>query len=440
MMSEKSRHFFPDHLKKTVDDLTASLNDNGQARIYTDATVKKNNLPNGFALIAPRERAILLPLLLRDPGCGFLTFKIKGLNQKNANWQETVGSALAVFVNETLLSGKVRDEIIKKIDLKEAIFEGLAPMLSEIEHPERFRDIQFSVDRQAVKPSEEEYSALLKDLLNVTNTLEIRKAASVAYSDFSDNETIEQDDLIGFIHTGCDLFAQLLGQRFVYNIAKFADENGLFSVDNIRQGKFGVPLNTPLGYQYYQWLQSAMNYALLNRYLIYQAVQSFLHNQFDCETTLINDVAHAGIFSTKNKGVDCVVSTRGVQPLSYESQPSFAKSLRLVAGQVNSIALLVSADKQAENYDNLIQHGTSYEIADDPQLTQHYFSQETVNSYLNAAKTTFCNASYDTEYYLDYAFNTLITQDYYAQIGLAKSLAVLLPAINIHGTQYMKKN
>ena len=62
--------------------------------VFPDATLKSNNFPNGIAIYSLLNETTLIPSLLRDPGCGFLTFKIHTYNPDNA---EPLKSALLQF-------------------------------------------------------------------------------------------------------------------------------------------------------------------------------------------------------------------------------------------------------------------------------------------------------------------------------------------------------
>lgn len=171
-----------------------------------------------------------------------------------------------------------------------------------------------------------------------------------------------------------------------------------------------------------------MNFALVNRYLIYLSVKAYLNETFNCELTLLNDVTHAGLF-VNGEEAPYAVSTRGIQPLFPHT---LANNFRLIAGQKESIALLVKPIKQDEHEDNWVQHGTSYEIPSKKKV-QRFFSDKVAQDYTRAVNETYCNTTIDKDLALPYAFNTLATQQDQVNRGLIKPLAILTPLINVHG-------
>jgi hypothetical protein len=414
---ELVEHFFTDELQRSVLGLSNALNGKGDIKIFTDAMMKGNGLPNGIAVTAPYSETMLFPFLLRDPGCGFLLFKVNGVDQTQSDWTQQIGTALNDFVNHELLTGETRKKIIANLCLKDILFAGLASVTDRVENDQCFSDLKFSVDHDFVELENDEQQLLVDDLLNLTNTLEIRSTDSA------------NKDLIGFIHSGCHIFPRILVKKFTAILANFAYEHQLFSLEQIKQGHFGVPINTTLGYQYYQWLKAAMNYALVNRYLLYREIKKFLKEQFNVELTLINDVPHAGIFSTVKNSTEYTVSTRGVQLMS----PS---QWHLVAGQKESIALLLTAGPRADQHDYLMQHGTSYQIA---EITNDFLTTKSSDAYFEAAQNAYYNTDFNIENCSPYAFNILKTFQYHADIGLADLVSVLMPAINIHGKISMER-
>ncbi len=416
--NEYAPHYFPLELTSAVDKLGDYLkNTSAKIVVYPDAVVKRNGFPNGTALIMPVSETILIPSLLRDPGCGYLTFKVNLPPNYGKDAVHTLGNRLNSLINEDLLSGEKQQRIFQKLSLADIFYDGIHCLKIPKEDETGFFNHKFDVDPIAVKISADESKLLENDLMHLTNTVEIRK---------------NKNEYIGFIHSGCHYFPYLLIKKFLYLICQYAHKNQLASLAQIKNDYFGVPLHSELGQNYFQWIKAAMNYAVVSRYLIFTHIKTMLQTEFDIEISLLNDITHAGIFDCKDKNQLYTVSTRGVQPLYNPTNKMLRHPFRLVAGQKESIALLVEGVSSHESTENWIQHGTSYQIPTSDQLS-HFFTSEMAEAYIHDAFNSYCNTDLDANLSLVYSFNTLVAQTYQSRIGLIKPLAILTPLINIHG-------
>jgi len=422
--SDQMPFFFTNELTNTVEYLADKLGEKAQVWVYPDANIKPNGLPTGISCASPADETILLPFVLRDPGCGYLVFKLRFIEQPPTDWKNSLGQLLSNFVeNKTLSKGAQKS---KSLDINAMLTQGIHALTTQSSEIDKFHDAVFPIGAESIQLTSDE-SALLHDgFLDVTNTIEIRALHSTSSSpnDLS-SYGIETDDYIGFIHTGSEAFPKVLAERFVYDIAEYADLNGLFTLDEIKKGIFGVPSATPLGKEYEMWLRAAMNYALANRYAVYLAMKQEIEAHLPCRLTMINDNVHAGLFN-KTVGAESInYSVRGVQRLS--------SGLNLLAGQRESIAALVVAGSESKSYQNLICHGTSYHIRQDYDYKAEFSPQDS-SAYHQLAEDTFYNTEPQLDECIPYTYNLLQQLHYFKEAGLCETAVTLEPLINIHGS------
>ena len=422
------RFFFTDYLQNKVSRLHEALGTSIKLGLYPDAVLKSNGLPTGIACIAKTEDAMLLPLILRDPGCGYLTFKLDFYAAIEENWHLSVGSSLAEIIQA--VGSPLKKALIKNIDLNEVITKGLAALNLTSAEMAFFSNPSFDIGADKLALSAEETRLLTEELVSVTNTVEIRTVQAIQDRTIAKSYSIKQNDCIGFIHTGSEFFPQILGKRFVAKIAKYAEKNGFFSFEEILSGIFGVPLNTSLGQEYALWLKAAMNYAVVNRYLVYQLLKQFLETQLPCRVSLINDNMHAGLFSKKMNNKAISYATRGVQNIFKAGTAYSPLSLTLLAGQRETIAALITGGENADEYGNLISHGTGCHIRPYYDYAAHFTTAE-LDHYLALAKKTFYNTTPNFSEAIPFTFNLLNSLEYFQKIKLARLIAHLAPLINI---------
>lgn len=419
--------FFTNDLTDVVKSLSEALDKETHIQVFPDAMVKPNGLPTGTIISSSPGNAILFPLLLRDPGCGYLTFKLKFTEKVNSDWYQTAGRLLDELVNKKLPPHQPNHQ---SLNISEIIERGIEAMNVEPSDLDRFADRQFPVDPTVVKPTQKETDILVQSFKELTNTVEIRTIIEAKGNQSLAKYNLGNEDFIGFIHSGSDIFPQLLAERFVYRILEYADQNHLFPVDKMKKGIFGIPLNTPLGGEYAEWLYAAMNYAVTGRYSLYLDIKQQLEAQFPCQLTLLNDNTHAGLFKKNINGKTIVKSSRGVQQMSSNSLNNPYGDLNLLAGQRETIAALVIPGKQAQGFDNLLAHGTSYHIQTNYDYAQN-FTEKDINKYQNFAEGAFYNSQPKYEECLPYTYNLLASLEYMEQIGLARTVALLAPMVNI---------
>ena len=97
--------FFTEPLKETIHRLNQAIGNDTQITVYPDATLKTNLLPTGVVLRSRAEDAMLLPFILRDPGCGYTLFKFEFTEIPSATWQHDLGQFLDEIVTQQKLTG-----------------------------------------------------------------------------------------------------------------------------------------------------------------------------------------------------------------------------------------------------------------------------------------------------------------------------------------------
>lgn len=416
--------FFTPEVIEKVNHLSNKLGENTQIWMYPDAHLKANGLPTGIACISPKEETILHPFILRDPGCGYLLFKLHFTEQPSQNWKRIVSELLNNFIDKKALFSMAQQA--NALDTDKIIIQGLNAVHIDAPDAKKFQDFVFPVNADQIKLTAEERERLQANFLEITNTIEIRNLYQITKPEVLSAHQIENTDFIGFIHSGSQIFPNILAKRFVYNIAEYATDNNLFSLEEIEQGIFGVPLMTTLGTEYANWLHAAMNYALVNRYQSYQAIKQLLEGVLPCKLTILSDNIHAGLL---NNIENHTVSVRGVQTTNNQ--------LNLIAGQRESIAALISKDIVAESYHNLTCHGTSYQVHEDYDYAVH-FDFAAMTEYYKMAQETFCNSERNLPDCLPYTYNLLEQLSYFQNIKLIKPVALLGPAINLQSSMIKK--
>ncbi|OGT37681.1 MAG: hypothetical protein A3F11_11260 [Gammaproteobacteria bacterium RIFCSPHIGHO2_12_FULL_37_14] len=415
--------FFTDELYSKVEHLHTALPQTSIS-VYPDATLKTNGLPTGIACASMSKNAMLLPFILRDPGCGYLMFKLKFNNGRSPDWKQIAGNALDGLATSRSFHD-IKNNLLNTFDLSSIINNGLHALSTEkIEIDlNKFIYTNFVKNEKSVLLTNNEIQLLKEDLMALTNTIEIRKLANIKMQDALRMHSIDDQDYIGFIHTGSHVFPKILGEKFVYRICEYAHQNKLFSLDDIDNGVVGVPLNSTLGTEYETWLYAAMNHALVSRYSIFLAVKQELESLLPCEITLLNDNPHAGLFQGKWESEHVAYSTRGVQHI-------FKQQLSVVAGQKETPAALVTGGVNVNKYNHFISHGTGYHINNQFDYSQ-VFCQEDQEQYLLDAHDTFYNSKPHYEDCIPYTYSLCRSLKFFEEIGLADTVAFLSPVINI---------
>ena len=413
--AEDHSYFFDSELQGVVNDFERALaGKSHHLWLFPDATLKSNRIPTGMAYLAPESEAILFPHLLRDPGCGFLSFRVNLDYIPDANWRHVVGECLNSWLRERKSAS---------INITEALYSGMSIFDMPGAYP---------VDREQVQLTAAEQQALENDLLHVTNSVEIRQIAECQDPIALRQMALGAETLVGFIHSGSRAFPQILHQRFTAEIADYAKQQSLFTDDQIKRGIYGIPLTSALGQRYRHWIHAAMNYCQVNRYLIYLKLKAFMAEKFDAQLELLNDTVHAGLVAVNYQQQSLWAQIRGVQ-----TAPSYGESeLGIIAGQRETMATLVAPGVNRAEYAGLYSHGASYQYQSDHDYASEFSAQQR-DDLINAAKTAYCNADSKRDTCLAYSDNLLRAVKHFNDIGLVKPIAYLKPYITLQSSWLM---
>lgn len=428
-------YFFPEDLRAIINDVS-NLHKNRQSTIdiFPDAMFKSNGIPNGISITTLYKDTLLLPLVLRDPGCGFLSFKVSFHENPPTNWQQTIGPKLDQLLNRKRSTPSYPANAIKPKNIEQVLLHGLHSLDLSNEELALFANTKFDADENIVNPSTQEQKNLYDDLFTLTNNVELRSIDQTSANSQLSDYQLDKTDYIGFVHSGCYLFPEILAERFVQRICEYADINKLATVDEIRTGLFGVPMNTELGKEYYEWLKAAMNFSLVSRYGIFYAIKSFIEAELSCTVTMINDRIHAGIIKKQCEGKTFYQSVRGVQMIDAANDHSI-HSLGILAGNRETSAALVCGNNKANNY---FSHGTNCNIYEDHDY-ETYFSQHEKQNLMARAKNFYANTPIELSECIPLSYNFDIAKRYFVQEDVVHEIAELHPELNIFG-DVMKRN
>lgn len=417
-----SAHMFPAGIQHTISLLHEFIGDTHQVAVFPDAARKKFGLPCGLALISKLDDAVLMPSHLRDPGCGYILFRIDAALGDLKSLQSNIGKELSELVDGKLKNSSLLNKQFPSIKvIPKIIAQGLKVFPDLANEENKFGHTNFVVDQTVCQLSKLEQFQLYYDLLSVTNTVEVRTIIN------PNNAEQSPDHLIGFIHTGSDSFPRILAKRFIQKVLDYTEDQQSATAEMHAEGIQGVPLQHELGYEYYQWLKAAMNFSLVNRYCTFLEIKKSLEASLPCSIKILSDNIHAGVLEETIQNNTILKSLRGVQNLNLNVNSARPT---LIAGQRETIAALAEpALFHASSYD-LIAHGTGYEINSKCQYSQCFTDAEIVN-YQNFAKQCYYNTDPELDKCLPYTYNLLKMLSYFEQEQIAQTTALLAPFINI---------
>lgn len=434
--SEMHSYYYSPRINALSAKLKTFLNEKESIDFFPDATLKSNNFPNGIAIYSPSNEATLIPTLLRDPGCGFLLFKIHHDSQLS---EELIKKTLQEF-GTSLESKKINFAHKYKSQSEQSfldsiLYHGLLNLNIDPLLLERFSYSSFHVEQPLIQIDHDDYLALYDELTNITNSIEIKKVIDLDNNKPA-NDIFKTGDIMGFLHTGTDIFPRILHRLFFKKIADHSYLNDLASVEDIRSGLYGISLSEELGYIYYQWIRTAMNYCLAKRWLIFQEFSSFIKDKLNLEVELINDRIHAGAYLSSVKD-HTFIQSRGVQEYFYNPKNEYLNSY-LLAGQRETISFLLTPHAQSE-ISHAIEHGTSCAI-DANYNYRELIGNEKAKDYLNMCQAISANTTIDQESCLAYTFNILTQLQYHLDRKNCSSVHCLMPLANYQGKSLISRS
>jgi RNA-splicing ligase RtcB len=435
-------------VKSVVNAIANILSQDDFIGVYPDAMYENWGIPTGLLFASTPERAFLFPSFLRDPGCGYLVFRVKLSQQTDLNWYHTAGELLDTFVRHP--NNELRKNVCASIaaaGIEGIVSQGLdAVKVKQVLHDrEYFQNTCFSVSLGKGALTQDESRRLYHTLGIVTNTTELRTIYKVFNQPVLSEWQLDQQDIIGFIHTGCAGFESILEGRFAYNIAEKSIDEEIFPLDEIERGIFGVYLHSDMGQQFYEWIKMAMNYALVNRYLVYLAVKHLLETRIPCHVSLIQDSIHCGVLQENQSDARICKVFRGVQAVysvgsSQATQPfNGGETPALIAGHKETIAALVCGGSGSARNFNMVAHGTGWNTSPDIEYGT-YFSQAEQADLYGLAERTYYNTAPNPRMILPYTYNLVTSLDHFSDIALVRPVAYLAPLVNIQGQKRLSNS
>lgn len=373
-------YFYNQAVCLAIQNIDTFLDTPHEIHIFPEATIKNNQSPNGILLQSRQNQTILLPTILRDPGCGFLLFKLiptaKSVLPKLAKKVLEWGHHL-----EQTPSSLAHTDLLKCIELDES-------MQIEVKH-------------------------LAEDLHQITNSLELKI-----------NSNTEQSDIWGCLHTGSDYFPSLIQERFFTMFWQQCIRDGLASLDAIlRTGLYGIRAHSTVGVSYRQWIQTAMNFCAFKRIYLFNLLKEALEREGDYQLELVHDRCHAGLFTVYHDNHPYDIQSRGVQMM--DSKPQWY----ILAGQRESKSYLLKTKTTTRNLP-FIGHGTSYRV--DKKLNySSLLGKQQADQSLQHLNKIWANTNLDKKRCLAYEYNISLHKAYLSQFDV--ELVSLLPFVNYQG-------
>jgi hypothetical protein len=384
-------HFYDTHLIQYTHNLASFLGPDHQIHLFPEATIKKNLTPNGILIKSKKDKTLFMPAILRDPGCGFLLFKIKNLNDEITAelCQSILNFCQSIETESTNTNTNLHDAIkhgVSHLPIGQSVFSDSC--------------FSLNADYQALDTEE---AALHDDLTSITNTLEIYKV---------DNN----DSLIGFIHSGSTFFPRAIHDYWYQYAANHTFTQSMATLNEISQGMYCIPSSSDEGRKYKQHLHAAMNYCIYKRWYLFNKLKKLIKKNYNLQTDIINDRCHAGLFEIQNNNKTYYAQSRGVQIIKKNHDNNV-----LVAGQKESASCL---------YTNLnrsfIGHGTSYAINNNID-----YCRETPSQLNISIDNMLSNTTINDELTLPYTYNIYKQHEFY--MNPETTCDVLYPVLNYHG-------
>lgn len=377
-------YFYHQDVCQAIQNIDRFLDTEHEIHIFPEATIKHNQSPNGILLQSLQNQTILLPSMLRDPGCGFLLFKL------------------------IPTSAPVLSELAKKVL---EFSHHLEQQTSSLAHNQILTGIFHDIDQYELMQLDPR--CLAEDLNQISNSLELKISSD-----------LHQLDLWGCLHTGSEYFALTIQQRFFTLLWQQCVKDGLASKEEIlRTGLYGIRAHTDVADSYRQWIHAAMNFCVFKRTYLFELLKETLEKDGEYHLQLIHDHCHAGLFTVHHNNQSYFLQTRGVQII--DSKPQFY----VLAGQRESRSYLLKTKHTTQNLP-YIGHGTSYRV--DKKLSYSFLlGKEQSDKSLQRLKKIWANTSLDKKSCLAYEYNIHLQQEYLSQFDV--ELVSLLPFVNYQG-------
>jgi hypothetical protein len=398
-------YFYSKEVVEYIKELWEVFGEKCEIQLFPEATIKANKVPNGLLLKSQIQLTWLLPALLRDPGCGFLLFKLSGIKK---NHIKTLSHSLVQFCDELIVKKPLNNILIK-----EAFLYGVSS--KSLSH-DKYTDTIFPVSTQHLY-LDFSLDMLHKDLSQITNSLELK------ISEIQLNSYSNKIDLFGFVHTGSDYLPKIIYKQWFKRVADYALTNNISSIEQINKGIYGVCDDSEEGMEYQQSIFAAMNFCLYKRWWIYNQLKGYLCKNHKLEIQLINDKCHAGLFRSTNEHNNYLLQARGVQIVKNQKDDIF-----LMAGHKESVSFLF----QGVNAD-FLGHGTSYSI--DSKINYDDLLPHSLKYDLSSV---IANTKLNSDSVLPYNYNIHIQKEFYKR--RYSKCTTLFPVMNYQGYHLRENN
>jgi hypothetical protein len=422
-VSDHSRFYSQD----LVDQLSLLKNETaitGQLLVYPDAHFEGWGIPTGLFFLTSKQDALLLPTFLRDPGCGFLVFQVTFLSAPPSNWQMEIGAYLDAVIRKEYVSLPPCHPTMKPF--RDNFFA--CSTLFSLEQLYSAESFHAALEKQGLTDiTEDECYAVWRSLGAVTNGIELRTCEPC--KTLVKNDIDASNGMIGFVHCGSTSFPKILEDRFAFRCAEFALDSRLFSYQAVEKGIFGVPFLSSLGEEYARWLRAAARVATFNRSIVFQSIKQHLELALPCCVSELSNVSHCGFEVDRNGDLRLY---RGVQPMAGPELGGRQRwPLTFVAGHRETTAALVLSGDNSAHYSNMISHGTSWVDHDGAWKANRWsLSLETSR---RRAVSAYYNTKPDFDKVIPYTLNLLDALALFESIGIAQTVSLCQPLINIQG-------
>jgi hypothetical protein len=118
--------FITQQVKEIVELIYKELGERVYIGVYPDTAYENWGIPSGLALISDHCDTFLFPTFLRDPGCGFLLFKVEFSGGVEGRWHHRAGEILNTLIRRNSNRPSSHNPFLhERIDLQRLLLSGL---------------------------------------------------------------------------------------------------------------------------------------------------------------------------------------------------------------------------------------------------------------------------------------------------------------------------
>ncbi len=398
-------YFYNKTLLNALRNMDAFVGSGHDIHVFSEATLKKNNYPNGVLMQSLQDQTVLLPALLRDPGCGFLVFMINDVCSQQL-------PELAEVVLRFCQKLEKSIPTLPRDTLSNALQYGVSHQPSKtVSH---FAQKCFAMaDTGLIEQLDP--TLLATDLHQITNSLELKIT--------SQTNTTESSEVIGVLHSGSDYIPLAMQRYWFRTLVHHCVQDDLASIEDILDTSlYGIRDTSPIAPAYRQWVNAAMNFCLFKRGYIFNLLHQEL-TKHGYQTLHISDRCHAGLFETTINNHRYWIQSRGVQVVDHQALPY------VIAGQRESRSYLANP-QNTDLQPAFLGHGTSYRV--DKRLNYpDLLGEQHSRACIQQLNRIHANTRLDVKNCLAYEYNIVMQQNYLKNLDV--DVRSLLPYVNYQG-------